>query len=687
MPGIYGDNAPQNVNGSDVERQLGLYLRNRRANKAVMLGEIFTWRAAWYMMTGRNLPNDGNQPVNYAKLANIAQQLKTHGSMEYAKMAWLNTTPAPRPQELNYDVFLSNVWDQISLAPYMGVNYDGHREGLRAQVQNRRGLSCVEYQADAARNADNRENRRYHYSDKSTYEYEAPENMWREYTAISACLQGRGNEPLDEQKIAETKENAVDYLVMKNRQTVEKLQNREYLKVREEYKKTLNSFTFNSLDDLRAAQRDSRLLYERMNAHGSTPLSESPEWKRVVHDLQGFREAATPEEAAQYSADLLVAAEKFTKGRKSLYASEEEQRLVRETLSAIAVAIPDAVNNPSVKPLINRFNSVRKARFQEKVRLRDYHRPCSVDRYQNLPQQTRGKKIQPVKSDREMQEELYTEVDPVTGEVPKARPVQQQNGQRPQAEDQPVPMNLVQPKPKELNPQDVDVAPMDADNEIQAFMYGEEQPDLAKDHEEMSAKPIKLAKAYEDAGDVMNLLKTLPDETLAGFDKDFYAAQLAKVLALAATKPYSDAPDMIDKNALKVNAENLKNDPVVQEIAKDLAEKKGRRDDFRNCIKACENQTQKDKNVRFVEYCDSAYEYYQQKMKKAGNEKEEDMKVPQDKKPSIKAEPEKKPSVKPKEDPKDEDQKEEKKEEKQEERDSDISVSYVSQDRYTQVSM
>ena len=64
MPGIYGDNAPQNVNGSDVERQLGLYLRNRRANKAAMLGEIFTWRAAWHMMTGRNLPNDGKQPGN-----------------------------------------------------------------------------------------------------------------------------------------------------------------------------------------------------------------------------------------------------------------------------------------------------------------------------------------------------------------------------------------------------------------------------------------------------------------------------------------------------------------------------------------------------------------------------------------------------------------------------------------------
>ena len=701
MPGIFENNAPETVSGDDIARQLNRYLRDHRASKSVCLGEYFTWRAAWYMMTGRYLPNDGGQPVNYMQLADIAQQLKNLGSMDYARMGWLNTVPTPYPKDLNVDVFLSNVWDSVVLEPPGDIDFNGHRDALRGQIENRKGnFNCVEYQLNAARNAENRENRRYSHSDKSTYEYEAPEEMWRDYAAVSACLQGRGCEPLNDEKIGETKANAVDYLVMKNKQTVEKLQHREYRKVREAYKKTLNSFTFADPAGLRAAQQDSQRVLDRIDGRADSPLSRSPEFMRVVDDLEGFRNARTPEEAAEYSADLLVAAEKFTKGRKSLYASDEEQRLVRDTLSAIAVAIPDAVHNPSVKPLIDRFNSVRKVRFQEQVRLRDYHRPCAVNAYPNLPYQLGRKKAQQERTQNQLQDELYREEGPAANPAPAPRPVQQ--GQ-PNAvgSEMPVPLNLRAPAIEDQPVNEEDLAPMDEGNDLQAALYGEEQPDLGKEFEKMDQKPVNVEKAYEDAGDFKNLFKTLSDGSLITLGKPVFKEQIAKTLAIYYTKPFVNAPHLVDANVIKRKAEELKKDPIVEKIADDLENMKARRDDFRKIAEASDGQTKEHPNVRFAKFCSSVYAYYRKHMPKNAEDEKEDEKQPEvqnnkkeegkSRKSSVKeAGGSKKPSVKPKEEPKAEDPKEEepKKEPKKEDSiSSENSVADLDQRQYTQVSM
>ncbi len=726
MPGIYENNAPETVYGTDVANQLGRYLQAGNADKSTSLGEIFTWRAAWYMMTGRILPNTGNNPVNYAKLSNIAQQLKDLGSMEYARQAWLNAVPSPTPNDLNFNVFLANVWDRVVTEPHMGVNFNGHRDAVISDAQRQSGnLSCAEYYLNAAENAGNRENPEYRYSDKSTYEYNAPENVWRDYAAYSACLQGRGNEKLTDEKIAETKKNAVDYHVLKNRRTVEKLQNGEYAKVKEAYRKTLNSFTFSNIDDLKAAQKDldgdpesgRKGILEMMGDRLAPPMTDSKEWSNIIEDLNSFHDAKTPEEAALYSADLLMNVEKFTKGRKSLWATQEEQLLVRDCLRAIAVAIPDAVNNPSVKPLINRFNTVRKHRLERRVTLRDYHRPAATDRYPQLPYPGQ-RALQPAKEKRVMAD-IYTEIDPITGEAPKARPQQQnsapqnpapQGNNPPQGQPQPVPQNknIVHEKEAPVSQNDKapeiknqpdnedDYAPIDEGNDMQEFLYGEEQPDLAKDFEEMDQYPISLEKAYEDAGDLMNLLKTLSDGQCAQFGKNFMTEQIAKMVALHNTKPFENAPDQINRNAWRAKTEDLKNDPIVQQAAQDFIDMKERRDDFRKMVDASEKQTQEPKNVRFVRFMDGVYNFYKKRMNKPAAEEKEDEKEPQvrrsgskkslkEKAPSEKLEQGRKSSVKPK---KESLKKEEpKEEEKPEERSSSRTSSFVNNERYTEVSM
>ena len=152
---------------------------------------------------------------------------------------------------------------------------------------------------------------------------------------------------------------------------MEKLKRGDRNSVVEEYKKTLRSFTFRDADELKLMQNEADKLENQIRQTNAS-AANSQEWRDLRYALIKFSKAESKEDAAKRGAEVLIAAENFTKGRKSEQ-SAETQPCVDMALKSISICVPDAANNPSVKPLVNRFNQVRGWHiFQKPIALKDY---------------------------------------------------------------------------------------------------------------------------------------------------------------------------------------------------------------------------------------------------------------------------------------------------------------------------
>ncbi len=154
------------------------------------------------------------------------------------------------------------------------------------------------------------------------------------------------------------KENPIDELNLRNTRTVEMLDRGDAKRVCEARDKVDASFTFEKVDDLEQAKKNAKRVLDSMNEQ-TGKATETAEWRRLKDAVQGFVDAPDQATAAERSAEVLLATESFTKGRKSRWQRTSTLQCVDLALSALSASVPDAPNNPSVQPLVNRFNNVR----------------------------------------------------------------------------------------------------------------------------------------------------------------------------------------------------------------------------------------------------------------------------------------------------------------------------------------
>ena len=339
--------------------------------------KLMTYEAALHLMTGRSfeeLASDRSAMIDTQELEGYADQLRGLGIEDYAKRAYGGEDPEKvNLTALKYQYFLYQNLTSLEHPNHMHLL--NLQDKLRKELQGWERDGAVpaqdhwlsQYSAqEAARQTELKE------EDKSVYEYEAPDDVWKDYIAGAFYKKGWGARPLTADTVNKIKKDFVfDKLTLRNKQTVEQVKRGELDAVGKARRSTEKSFTFLRLQDLKAAQAAAKSLNRRMNL--DNPTGNSREWRDLKKAVFSFHTAESPEEAARASASVLLAVEKFTKGKKNAHQSEEVRQCVNMALEALGTTIPGAPQNPSVKPLIDRFNEVRRHRLQfgSMVELRD----------------------------------------------------------------------------------------------------------------------------------------------------------------------------------------------------------------------------------------------------------------------------------------------------------------------------
>lgn len=330
--------------------------------------KLMTYEAALHLMTGRTLEelaSERNVMIDTEELEGYADQLRKIGIEDYAKRAYGGEDPEKVDlTALKYQYFL---YQSLKLLDHPeGTHLLNLQDKLRKELQGWERDGKVPAQdhwlsqyssQEAARQTELKE------EDKPVYEYEASDEVWKDYIAGAFTRKGWGARPLTADTVNKIKKDFVfDKLTLRNKRTVEKLQRGDLDAVGKARRSTEKSFTFLRPQDLAAAQAAAKNLNRRMNL--DNPTANSREWREVKKAVFSFQTAEDPEAAARASAEVLLAVEKFTKGKKNAHQSEEVSQCVNMALEALGTTIPSAAKNPNVRPLVDRFNEVRRHRLQ-----------------------------------------------------------------------------------------------------------------------------------------------------------------------------------------------------------------------------------------------------------------------------------------------------------------------------------
>ncbi len=329
-----------------------------------------------------DLPENENY-LNYDQVRKVSENLKKKGILQYAednygyllKGGLKNENGEPisivPQEEMKIEGFLLANMDRLGISEE-DVGYAEMRKSELRDEMNSRSMTWREYwdfrSPDRGRlpaGAPLRE------KNESVYEYEAADDDWKRFAAVSHVLKGDGGRAMNRDEIERVKTLPIPKMMLRNKQTVEKLKRGDRTGVTEDYQKTLNSFTFRNDDDLKLMQTEANKLENEMR-QTQAQAANSQEWRDLRYALLKFSKAETKEDAARRSAEVLIAVEKFTKGRKSKQQAET-QDCVDKALKGLSICVPDAANNPSVKPLVKRFNQVRGWHLGQKpIELQDY---------------------------------------------------------------------------------------------------------------------------------------------------------------------------------------------------------------------------------------------------------------------------------------------------------------------------
>ena len=355
----------------DIFKKLNKELDKANASYLDRLEENMAYRAALYLLRGDDY-DFISDTIDTKELAFYADQFKRMGGMnirEYAKRCYGGIDPEKVDlKNLKYEYFLFHTMDYLKKPEgFEGYAIDSMKQGLREKLQAQERddeISCTDYwlscnpAQQAARNAgDCRE------ADKPVYEYEADDEVWKDYVAGMHFHVNRGAVPLTHERVKRRKETPIDALTLRSKRTVEHVKRGELDAVAAARQKTEKSFTFLRKQDLEAAQAKAQALSRQMNAC-TGDVADSREWRNLKGAVFKFQTAETPEAAAAASAGVLLAVEKFTKGKKNASQPPEVKACVDLALKSLETTIPDAARNPSVQPLVDRFNEVRRYRLQ-----------------------------------------------------------------------------------------------------------------------------------------------------------------------------------------------------------------------------------------------------------------------------------------------------------------------------------
>ena len=283
-------------------------------------------------------------------------------------------------EEMTYEGFLYKTIDKLPI-------FEDVDEGLRKnQAKNamlRRGMTYREYWDYKCPDRGMDPGTPYRNESVSTYEYEAPESSWRLFTSMAHVLKGDGGKLMSREELDRVKELPFPKLALRNKRNVEKLDRGDREGMIQAIQDTQKSFTFRSEEELKQMQERAKALEDEMRQM-TIKAANTQEWRDLRLAMQKFSMAATKEEAAKHSAEILVAVEKFTKGRKSKQ-DAETQPCVDKALESLAVCVPDAANNPSVKPLVDRFNVVRgRHLFQNSIALQNFGTASELSAEKNV---------------------------------------------------------------------------------------------------------------------------------------------------------------------------------------------------------------------------------------------------------------------------------------------------------------
>ncbi len=282
------------------------------------VGEHMAYRAALYLIRGKDA-DPLQRDVDSDQLMAYAHQLKQLGIKDYARHCYGGMDPDEVDlRKMKYEYFLYQNVNRMQL-----LNEEEKfvlRGELREKLRERERKGKVSFadhwlsrynDQEAARNTgDCRE------EDKSVYEYEAPDDVWKDYVAGAFYRKNQGVYKASRANVNHFKDSPFDKLTLRNKLTVEHVRRGELDDVAAARKKTERSFTFVKAKDLAAAQEKARTLNRRMAACTGA-VTETPEWRALTGAVFSFHTAESPEKAAEASAKVLLEVEKLPKERRT----------------------------------------------------------------------------------------------------------------------------------------------------------------------------------------------------------------------------------------------------------------------------------------------------------------------------------------------------------------------------------
>ena len=347
-------------------------LDDRSAPFPERAAKLMTYQAALHAMTGRTVqeldPTNTDDDIDTEELERYAEKLRKLGIEDYARRAYGGEDPENVDlKDLKYQYFLYQTLDRLDIPDSM--HRIALKESLRLdleQWEEDREVPCQDHWLTQYSTREEARKTAPKEEDRSVYEFEAPDDVWRDYIACAFTEKGWGARPLTDgvvQTIKTRSDFVFDRLTLRNKRTVEHLKRGDVKAVTAARTAARRSFTFLRPGDLRAAQASAGSLSEQMKAC-TGDVTRTPEWQKLVAAVDKFKNARDSGTAALASANVLTAVEKFTKGRKNASQSPEVKTCVDLALKSLGTTIPDAEHNPSVKPLVDRFNQVRRHRLQ-----------------------------------------------------------------------------------------------------------------------------------------------------------------------------------------------------------------------------------------------------------------------------------------------------------------------------------
>ena len=268
--------------------------------------------------------------------------------------------------------------------------------------------------------------------------------------------------------------------------------------------------------------------------------------------------------------------------------------------------VPDATHNASVKPLIDRFNDVRKHRLQERVNLIDFGYKSALDRDPNAPAPEEiieeyddyqpevygfnrenhreaiqmnlyGKAYESDEEDSKEEEKIEGSLEDPKDEVAEEKRIEEEKIVVPQRSNSfPVRGRVSDKVEKKVeNKIEEKKAEEDSafDNEAQNLIYGDNDPETMKVFEEPVDKtlvlPVEINDAYKPVRKFVNAFKA----NKAGLEPDKLKKAFARMIALQIVKPLEYSRNEINQLSVDSTAELLQKSKAVEMVVNTFRER------------------------------------------------------------------------------------------------------------------